>query len=321
MSPIPEGILDGIAARPDDLGAWEVLSDFLLENDAPGAALARYDLELLRGISNPDILIALADARAQRPKLPHEPWGGFSAQWRCGFLVRLTLVLHLRDQQLREVLAAGATQGLHTLVLEEDATRGELSVPLVGRLHAAAAAVTRHVRRLSIRLAPRATPLLAHHQREAVSSLLEVLPPRLERVDLALGRLDAVALPELITLAGRLPSLNLDGTQLPEDPELISALLATRATVFLGGTGLSPRSRPDAPWLAPDVTAWLEEEQTGCVTPLTPSTKACGFDAPSWPALASSLKHDLLGWSHRDLALEAATTLTFAGRRYVFHRR
>ena len=85
MQPVPEALLDGIASRPEEVGVWEVLTDYLLEQDAPGATLARCELELFRGISNPDLLGALSDARARRPRLPFEPYGGFDAIYATYF--------------------------------------------------------------------------------------------------------------------------------------------------------------------------------------------------------------------------------------------
>ena len=170
LQPVPDALLDGIASQPDDPGVWEVLTDFLLEQDAPGATLARCDLELFRGISNPDLLGALSEARAKRPKLPFESYGGFDA--------------------------------------------------------------------------------LTH--------------PRLQ-------------------------------------------------------------------WLAPDVVAWLENEESGVLTPLTPTTPHDGFEAPSFPALGRSLRRELLGWSRLGIAedsrlvtgplIEDGEQLALDGNVLRFHRR
>ena len=40
----PEPLLDAVAANPDDTSAWHVLADWLLEQGAPHAILAAYDL-------------------------------------------------------------------------------------------------------------------------------------------------------------------------------------------------------------------------------------------------------------------------------------
>jgi hypothetical protein len=311
ISPVPDAILDGLAARPDDVGVWEVLSDFLLEQDAPEATLARCDLELMRGISNPELLEQLSEARAKRPKLPHEPWGGFSALWRCGFLVRLTLDSRLSPMQVAAVLRARAAQGLHQLVFEDVTSLtggldfsapvrlavGDLPLTVVSVVRILAGAATVHLRRLSLRFTQRFVPLLPTEQRDILEALTQTLPPSTRRVDLALGRLDALAVPALLALAGRLEVLNLDGTALQEP--FVESLGAAHATLRLGGTGLSPRALP-APtlqWFSPDVTAWLEREDSGVVFPLTPSTRVEGFDAPSFQTLGRVLRCELLGWT------------------------
>ncbi len=313
MSAVPEAILDGLAARPDDVGVWEVLTDFLLEQDAPGAVLARCELELLRGISNPELLGALAQARARREKLPYEPWGGFGATWRCGFVVRLVLSLKLPPAHVREVLSAPAVRGLHHLVLEDVSGRhagagfwneqgglgaGEFPTAVAERLRGLLGAVTPYLRRFSLRLEERFMPMLATEQRDVLTALAESLPGNVERVDLSLGALQPFACPGLLNLAQRVRVLNLDGSRLPElpDVELIKALVATGASICLGGTGLSPRTLtvPGVEWLAPDVTAWLENEAAGWVTPLTPSAKAGGYDAASWPSAGAHLPRELL---------------------------
>jgi len=331
-STVPDSILDGVAARPDDVGVWEVLSDYLLEQDAPEAALARCDLELMRGISNPELLEQLSEARARRPKLPYEPWGGFSATWRCGFVVRLTLDARLPPEHVAEVLRARATRGLNTLVFEDSSGRnaardfdwpgrmavGEPPRSIVQRVQALTGAVTPHLRRLSLRLEERFMPLLGNEQRDLLDALTASLPASTKRVDLALGTLDAFAVPSLLALARRLELLNLDGTLLSS--ELLAALAEVHPVLRVAGTGLSLAGR-DVSFFAPDVAAWLERDDTGAVIPLTPSTKAEGFDAPAWPALGRVLRCELLGWTVGQGVLDDGARLSVDGAVFTLRLR
>lgn len=307
---VPDALLDGIAARPDEAGVWEVLTDYLLEQDAPGATLARCDLELFRGISNPDLLGALAEARAQRPKLPFEPYGGFDALWRCGYVVRLQLSTRIPGPHLEQLLAAPALRGLHHLRFEDLTAREggraffeELGgLPIAQRMAQLSAAVTPHLRRFSLHLEERAMPLLPPDVSHVLEALTAGLPKKVERVDLAFSELAEPSLEALGALARRVKQLNLDGTKLTAlSPAAVLRLVegAPGCTFFLGGTWRSAREllHPRVQWLAPDVVAWLEHEQTGVVTPLTPTTPHDGFEAPSWRGLARHLRRELLGWS------------------------
>ncbi len=169
MLPVPDALLDGIVSQPDEAGVWEVLTDYLLEHDAPGATLARCDLELFRGISNPDLLGALAEARQQRPKLPFEPEGGYEAMWRCGYVVKLYASTRLPGHQLEKVLTAPALAGLHHLRFEDVSSRGqhtlfdeERPLPIPRRLAQLCSAATPRLRRFSLHLERRAVPLFAN---------------------------------------------------------------------------------------------------------------------------------------------------------------
>lgn len=330
MTAVPDVILESLAARPEDVGVWQVLTDFLLENGAPGASLAMCELELMKGISNPDLLGELAHARATREKLPHEPWGGYPATWKCGFVVRLQLNLQSRSGDSPAVLRAGAVRGLHQLVLVDDSgrfdaplfgTEGEVVPSLSERLATLLGAVTPHLRRLSLRIEERFVRPSAEEQRALLRRLLEVLPPRLERVDLALGALHELAVEPLLGLITRVGVVNLDGTLLPSSPGLADQLQRPGRQVFLAGTGLSPRTVAAKDWLAPEVGAWLEREDTGALVPLTHATNAEGFEAPAWPALRAYLRRDLLGWVVSGELIDPGAVLNFDGVLSVFRRR
>ena len=313
MAPVPDALLDGIAAQPDDPGVWEVLCDYLLEQDDPGATLARCDLELFRGISNPDLLGALSEARARRPKLPFEPYGGYDVLWRCGYVVRLLLSTEVSAAYVAPLLAAPALRGLHHLRFEDRSARdggrsfvNELGgPPLTPRLTQLCAAVTPHLRRFTLDLEERMMPVLPTELAHVLDALTAGLPRKVERVDLALTQLEAPSLEALGALARRVKQLNLDGTRMTRlDPAALRRAVegAPDCTFFLGGTWRSARElvHPRIQWLAPDVVAWLEHEETGVVVPLTPSSPHDGFLAPSWRQLRRSLRRELLGWSRVD---------------------
>lgn len=186
MHPVPAQLLDGIASRPDDVGVWEVLTDYLLEQDAPGATLARCDLELFRGISNPELLGALAEARAQRPRLPFEPGAGYDALWRCGYVVKLIVTTRMPGSHLEQLLAAPALAGLHHLhfldttpregwrtYLEEVGGGYERPLPTPQRLAQLATAAPPHLRRFSLHLETRMVPLLPVELSRVLELILE----------------------------------------------------------------------------------------------------------------------------------------------------
>lgn len=332
MSVLPEAVLDGIAARPEDPGAWEVLADYLAEHDLPGATLARCDLELMRGISNPDLLADLAAARAKRPRLPREPWSGYDAHWRCGLVTRLHLDSWTDlDDALPALFAAPALRGLHHLRLDDEHGRAfdpEAPLPLLrDRWALALQHVTPHLRRLSLGVTldrPRAPLVVA----AALDAVARHLPPKLERLDLAIGSLSVEALPVLEALAARLQVLNLDGTTLERIPSLQWRALVDAAPscrFFFGGTTLSPREwgAPHVEWLAPEVDAWLEHEVTGALVPLTPRSAHDGFRCLSWPGLERHLRRELQGWSLAAGAerLEDGALLALGGGSWRFHLR
>lgn len=320
---VPDFILEGLSARPDDVGVWQVLTDFLLENDAPGASLAMCELELMKGISNPELLGQLADARAQRPKLPHEPWGGYQALWKCGFVVRLTLDV----RSARGVLMAPAVRGLHMLSLVDESGRFGTTEPrfsVAARVGELLEAATPHLHRVAVRLeALRSGPVDTSQQRAVVAGLLSALPKKVQRLDLALGALHEASQAKLVELARRVPSLNLDGTRLPHSPGFVAELVAAGAQVFCGGTGL-PKQEYDAVvkhWLAPDVAAWVERLDTGALIPLTPTTTSEGFEAPAWPRLRAALRRDLLGWSRAGQVLDTTAEFSVDGVEVKFTQR
>ena len=319
MLQVPDAVIDGIAARPDEPGVWEVLTDYLLEHDAPGATLARCDLELFKGISNPDLLGTLAEARAQRPRLPFEPLGGFDAMWRCGYVVKLQASTRMPGHQLEQVLRAHALAGLHHLRFEDTTPRegrstylelisgDERPLPIAQRLAQICSSVTPHLRRFSLHLERRTLPLLPAELSSALDSLAACLPNKVERVDLSLSELGELSVDALVNLAKRVKLINLDGTKLIALRESSLERLfdgAPNATFFLGGTGLSPRKliHPRVEWLAPDAVAWLED-QHGAYTPLTPERPHDGFESPSWLSLGHYLRRDLMGWSRPDGSL------------------
>jgi hypothetical protein len=338
MLPVPDSLLDGIASRPEDPGVWEVLTDFLLEQDAPGATLARCDLELFRGISNPDLLGALVEARAQRPRLPFEPSGGFDAMWRCGYVVKLLASTRGPASHLDQVLRAPALAGLHHLRFEDhtplegghgyyELSSGiEKPLPIQQQLAQLCTAVTPHLRRFSLHLELRMMPLPPPELTRTLEALASSLPNKVERLDLSLSELGEPSVDALGALAKRVKLVNLDGTTLTALREASLIRLfenAPQTTFFLGGTRLSAKQlvHPRVEWLAPDAIAWLED-QHGAYTPLTPERPHDGFEAPSWRGLHHYLKRDLLGWSRLDGSLiEDRALLLIDGEVWKFSSR
>lgn len=333
---VPDFILESIAARPEDVGVWQVLTDFLLENDAPGASLAMCELELMKGISNPDLLGQLADARAQRPKLPDEPWGGYAALWKCGFVVRLQLSLQShRFESLPNMLRAPAVRGLHMLVLVDDS--GRFGAPLYampdepafqwtvdGRVGALLEAAPPFLKRVAIHVEERRGGDVDPSQQSAlISRLITSMPKKLERLDLSMGTLHEGAQPQLLELARRVPLLNLDGTTLPHNPGYVEQLVAAGKHVCLAGTGLPLNEFEGVVkhWLAPDVCASVQRLDTGALIPLTPLTRAEGYEVPSWPNLRGTLQRDLFGWSVGERVLGTTAEFSVDGVEVKFTQR
>ena len=299
---IPDEILARIAAFPDDLSGWQVLTDHLLETGAPDATLALCELELLRGISNPDLIADLAEARRARTRLPYESFL-LAPQWRCGFLVRATLRLTDLDPDFPQTLSAQPARGLHALTLID---------PTEDELRALLRATTPHLRRCSLRLEDRFESIGPTLQRRLLEELFRALPAKVAWLDLSLGELLTDAEAALLALARKVPFLSLDGTRLTNHLEFAATL---PRHVAMGGTGLSPRTAPFVTtWLAPDVEAWLERGPTGEVVPLTPSLGVDGFHAPSWPMASRYVQRRMRGWSMDDGATRDARDETFVFR-------
>lgn len=295
-----EQIFENIAASPEDPLVWQVLADYLLETGDEGAALARVQLELFKGLSNPELIGELAQAMATRRRFAFEAYEGNSFISQCGFLVRLELSARLSPALMSDVLASRQARTLHHLRFVDDSATythrtfgddGRLlptsAPPPVRRLRGALEVVTPYLRRCSVDYGARAAPLTMVEHAEVLSALIERLPASVERVDLALTKQPDLA--ALIRLARRVKVLNLDGTRLFEASQLLDA--APDTDIILGGTGLSPAQveHPRAKWLADDAVAWLEHETTGVVSPLTPSKAHPGYDAPSLGTLAAPL--------------------------------
>lgn len=294
-----EQIFENIAARPEDPLVWQVLADYLLETGDEGASLARVQLELFKGISNPELIGELAEAMKARARFAFEAYDGNSFISRCGFLVRLQLSARMSPELMREVLSSRAGRTVNHFRFVDDSFRHSWRVfaddgrmlpnhssPPAHRLRGALEVVTPYLRRCSVDCIARYTPLTMVENVEILEALVERLPASVERVDLALKKQPNIA--TLISLARRVKVLNLDGTPVFEARALLDG--APDTEIFLGGTGLSPREFEHAKWLADDVGAWLEDRRTGAMIPLTPSNAHGGFDAPALPGVASPLE-------------------------------
>lgn len=315
---IPDVILDGMAARPDDPGVWQVLTDYLLENEATEAPLARLELDLMLGLSDPDRIGEFAAARALRSKLPGEPYRSYSALWRCGFAVKLKLDLAMPPADLRDALSSRGVQGLHALTLEDRSTvsrRLGRDDPeprtLVSKLRDVQGVVPRFLRRLSLRLEARPLRDRAVEQRELLETLLELLPPSLTQLDLALGQLEPTSFSAVRALAQKTKALVLDGSPIdPKHVPLVAEWLEL-TEVFLGGTRLDARipELAAAQWVPPTCRAWLVGEEDGTVTPITEADNRSVFEIISNPLVARWLRRDLGGWTWRGQVVDDGDVL------------
>jgi uncharacterized protein (TIGR02996 family) len=97
-APLPEplGVLDAIAAAPDDAGRWHVLADWLLERQAPHAVMTAYELKLDEGTNDPELIGDSAAARRARQRLPGDV-AFRSVTWRCGYVVSCEVQVGPRD--------------------------------------------------------------------------------------------------------------------------------------------------------------------------------------------------------------------------------
>lgn len=312
---IPEAMLDGIAAAPDDAGAWQVLSDWMLEVDHPLAAYVRAELELFRGVSNPEYLGDYAEARQALSRRVREL--GFGLTWRCGLVVRAVV----RPDHFREVAAAPELAALPALRLK----LGEYAVQ---------SSWAPDVRLVLARVSPRlrSLSLEADPQRLAPQTVTDLVdacrarPPHGERLRLCLGR-DAAkpvleGLPALAEAGWR--QVSLEGTRVPG---VFAARLGTllehlprEFRLVVSGTGLSPGDlqHPALEWLAPDAPAWWEQVDSHATIPVRPDGV---LDADWYP---SSLRQVSLsvGWLHRHRTeLDEGTVVEADGRAWRFRLR
>ncbi len=312
---IPEAMLDGIAAAPDEPGAWQVLSDWMLEVDHPLAMYVRCELELFRGVSSPEYLGAYATERAALSPRVREL--GFGLTWRCGLVVRAVV----RPDHFREVAAAPELASLHALRLK----LGEYAVQ---------SAWVPDVRLVLARVSPRLRSLSIEAEthrfgRKTVTDLLDACrarPALGQRLRLCLGR-DAAkevleGLPALA--AAGWGEISLEGTRIPGvHAAHLGARLAALPTgcrLVVSGTGLSPDDlqHPALEWLDPEAPAWWEQVDTRATIPV----RAEGLLAADWYPGALRQVSRSVGWLHgHRTELEDGAVVEADGRAWRFRLR
>lgn len=310
---IPEAMLDGIAAAPDDAGAWQVLSDWMLEVDHPMASYVRAELELFRGVSNPEYLDDYAEARQATSRRVREL--GFGLTWRCGLVVRAVV----RPDHFREVVPAPELAALHALRLK----LGEYAVQSswAPDVRLVLARVSPRLRTLSLEVDTR------HLTPKTVTDLVDACrarPARGERLRLCLGR-DAAkpvldGLPALAEAGWR--RVSLEGTRVPG---VLAAWLGPlldklprEFRLVVSGTGLSPDDlqHPALEWLAPDAPAWWEQVDSHATIPV----RADGIlDADWYPASLRQVSLAAGCWLHAERTeLDEGTVVQADGRAWRF---
>lgn len=259
----PAEILDAVAADPGNDQSWHVLTDWLLENGAPHAILARYDLELDKGTRDPDLLGDYVEARRTRHQLPAVP-GVFTygIRWRCGYVFELSIscdhVRQLPERQaaLKRYFEAAPFRVLSRVVLS--GARGNLSVQFTAEQ--VLPALPKTVRRVSVSGIHRNEPM--------PPALVQHRPPKAQRLDLPGYRLDDGAIVSLAHAGWSY--LNLDRSSVQLRPQTLEQLPG--CTLMLGGSGLTKdlaRSldAPNVRWLPPGVTEALLDDE-GRLSPL-----------------------------------------------------
>jgi hypothetical protein len=268
----PEGILDAVAADPSNDHAWQVLTDWLLENSAPHAVLAAYELQLDRGTRDPELIGDYAEARRERHRLP--ALMAISAEpivWKCGYAIEATLRCYPGapvQMELSRLFGEPAMRALHRVVVENDGwTMSPQSV-----VPAVFAALPPHVRRVSLNF-PRHEAKLSE---EAVPEwAFRGRPYSAKQLDLRLGSGRVGGSLSQLAAEGW-STIGLAGTWITDFVQAERAVKRLPdCTFLLGGAFLSKEQAraidgPNVRWARPGVTAALLAEN-GALHPLDPS--------------------------------------------------
>ncbi|MFT3836209.1 MAG: hypothetical protein QM723_04325 [Myxococcaceae bacterium] len=259
----PAEILDAVAADPGNDQSWHVLTDWLLENGAPHAILARYDLELDKGTRDPDLLGDYVEARRVRHQVPNVPGVVTdSLRWRCGYLFELSVCcdhtpkLDDRQAELETMFGAPVFRVLSRVILS--GARRNLSVQFTAEQ--VLPALPKTVRRISVTGIHRNEPM--------PEALVQHRPPKAQRLDLPGYRLDDGLILSLARAGWSY--LNLDRSTVQLRPQTLERLEG--CTLMLGGAGLTKEvarslDGPKVRWLPPGVTEALLDDE-GRLTPL-----------------------------------------------------
>ncbi len=305
----PPELLDAVAEAPADEARWHVLADWLIEQQAPHALLAAYELKLKDGTNDPDLLGEYAATRRRRHTLLDDLWVD-DVVWKCGYVVRCSLWLGPRDYgervRLTHALSAPQFAALSELVLQCNGTESAARLEVV--LHA----LPRTVRTVGLHFAGPVSfsALQALHAR----------PPKAHTVRLHLSDpiANLTALVDLLVASGW-KTIDFESTRLTDrSSELLESCRRHGSTRFLlGGTSLASGSvlrlaRENVGWSGPDHDALLIDRRTGAVWPVSRTRRGS--------ARGLSLTPLGNGWTtpNRAELLSSGDRFTAGDREYVF---
>lgn len=306
----PKALLEQVAEDPADETRWHVLADWLIEQQAPHALLAAYELKLEQGTRDPELIGQYVEARRARHQLFTDLRVDHLA-WKCGYLVSCSLWLGPRDHdepaRLARAFTAPQFGALSRLDLQCSGTESR------ARLEAVLGVVPSTVRVLGLQFNAPATltSLRALRVRPASAKTL-----RLHLAD-PVGQL-ARLISELAQAGWT--TFDFEATRLADRVDELAAVvrLHPELTFRLGGTSIGGHQvaslrLPNVQWVAPGHDAMLVDNATGAAFPLTQGRQGFAWGLPLAP-LGS-------GWTlpERDQLLSTGDTITGSvGRRYVY---
>lgn len=306
----PRELLDSVAAAPWDESRWHVLADWLIEQQAPHALLAAYELKLAQGTNDPEVIGEYVATRRARHRLSNDLRVD-QLVWKCGYLVACSVWLGPRDprepERLLRAFAAPQFGALSRLTIQ--CSGAESPARLEGVLNVLPSTV--RTVGLQFNAPAQLATLIA----------LRVRPPQATTVRLhladPLGQFQRLV-DELVGAGWT--TIDFEATRLTDRASELTALVERHphTTFLLGGTYLHGRdalalTAPNVVWASREHDAMLVDVESGAALPLSQGRQGFAWGLPLAPFAQ--------GWTvpDRDRLLATGDTVTGSiGRRYLY---